>query len=359
MQSIAWKQGKVEFIDQTKLPQSYTKITCTDYREIIHGIKTLQIRGAPAIGVAAAMAFVLAAYEYAGLPAKEFQAKMAQVYSELTASRPTAVNLFWALNNMVQVLQEYTNHDTTKAVFALEKEALKLAAADLDTNLQIGVNGSQIIGDNTRVLTHCNAGALATTGHGTALGVIRTGYKIGKIKQVFATETRPLLQGARLTTWELFHEGIPVTLITDSMAGYIMQLGMVDMVIVGADRIARNGDVANKIGTYNIAVLARENNIPVYVAAPLSTFDFTLSSGKDIPIEERDPQEVTHINGHPIAPAGIDVFNPAFDITPARYITGIITEKGLIQPPYLQSINILCGGNLKAECRKGGELINE
>lgn len=349
MQPIKWERERLVLLDQTRLPHRQDWISCTTYREVVEAIKAMQVRGAPAIGIAAAFGVVLGAKEYAHLPAQSFQKRLQVIIAELAATRPTAVNLFWALEKMEQVAGKLAGQDPHLIVIELEKAAVQLTVEDLSVNQQIGNYGQQLFDFPARILTHCNAGALATAGYGTALGVIRAAHAAGKVQQVYADETRPLLQGARLTAWELVTEGIPVTLITDSMAGYLLQQKMVDLVIVGADRIASNGDVANKIGTYSLAVLAQTNNVPFYVAAPLSTFDLSISTGRDIPIEERDPREITCIMGLSIAPEGVDVFNPAFDITPAQYVTAIITEAGVLRPPYREKI-----ASLKSEKGKTG-----
>ncbi|MGB4483404.1 MAG: S-methyl-5-thioribose-1-phosphate isomerase [bacterium] len=341
MQPIKWEEGRLLLIDQTRLPHQEDWLSCTSYREVAEAIKTMQVRGAPAIGIAAAFGLVLGAQEYAHLQAQDFQQKLQEIAAELAATRPTAVNLFWALEKMAQVVDELAGQNPSLIVRELERAAGQMLAEDLAINKQIGNYGQELFPSPARVLTHCNAGALATAGYGTALGVIRAAHAAGKVQQVYASETRPLLQGARLTAWELHREGIPVTLITDNMAGYLLQQKMVDLVIVGADRIAQNGDVANKIGTYSLAVLAHANSIPFYVAAPISTFDFNISTGREIPIEERDPREVTCLMGQSIAPEGVAVFNPAFDITPAQYITAIITEAGILRPPYGEGIAAL------------------
>lgn len=343
MHPIGWEDGKLVLVDQTQLPHRREYIFCTTYREVGEAIKGMKIRGAPAIGVAAAFGFLLGAREYVDLPQKLFHKRLDEVAATLAATRPTAVNLFWALERMRKVVAEYVGEDPYIISQELEKAALKLAAADRENNRLIGKFGLQLVCPNACILTHCNAGALATAGYGTALGVIRAAQKVGKLQRVYVDETRPLLQGARLTAYELVEEGIPTTLITDNAAGYILQQGMVDLIIVGADRIAANGDVANKIGTYSLAVLAQANQVPFYVAAPASTFDFQLTTGAQIPIEEREPQEVTHFAGQSIAPPGVKVLNPAFDVTPAKYITSIITEMGLIKPPFRAGIEELKG----------------
>lgn len=343
MRPIEWKDGKVYLIDQTKLPLELTKIECGDYKQVAEAIKKLRVRGAPAIGVAAAFGIVLGIREYGDLGKEEFFAKLKEIAEVLRNTRPTAVNLFWAIQRMLDAAEDNREKDPKEIILTLTEEALQMAEEDVQTNKKMGEFGAQLIKEGDTILTHCNAGALATVDHGTALGVIREAHRQGKNISVFADETRPLLQGARLTTWELMQDGIPVTLITDNMAGHFMKSGKINLVIVGADRIAANGDVANKIGTYGVAVLAKENNIPFYVAAPVSTFDLKLQSGEDIPIEERNPEEVTHLYSSRIAPEGVKVANPAFDVTPNKYVAGIITEKGIITAPYEENIRKILG----------------
>jgi methylthioribose-1-phosphate isomerase len=336
----------LSLLDQTKLPNSLEYITCNDYRRVAEAIRKLEVRGAPAIGAAAAFGLVLGAKELRN--SDKFWETLFRIAEELRQTRPTAVNLFWAIDRMMSVASRY-NQDTPREdlLLALEQEALAIEREDVSVNEKISEYGSCLFDSPVSILTHCNAGALATVAFGTALGVIRKAWTEGKITRVYADETRPLLQGARLTVWELMHEQIPVTLITDSMAGWVMKQKMIQAVIVGADRIALNGDVANKIGTYSVAVLARQHGIPFYVAAPMSTFDFTIESGDQIPIEERKPEEVTTIGGIRTAPVGADVFNPAFDVTPHTLINAIITEHGIINEPYGQSIQ-------KLQALKGG-----
>lgn len=341
MQAIEWKTGCLRLLNQTALPGKLEFIDCTDYRRVAEAIRRLEVRGAPAIGAAAAFGLVLAAGELRAGPGN-FREKLLAAAGELRGTRPTAVNLFWALDRMLAAADRCGPQSEPAAVcLALEREAVAIAGEDREVNRRIGEHGAKLFTGRGAVLTHCNAGALATVAFGTALGVIRQAWAEGKITRVFADETRPLLQGARLTAWELLAEGIPVTLITDNMAGWVMHRGMVQAAVVGADRIARNGDTANKIGTYSVAVLARENNIPFYVAAPLSTFDFAVADGSAIPVEERRPEEVTDCGGTRLAPPGVEVFNPAFDVTPNHLITGIITEYGVLTPPYDKAIDQL------------------
>lgn len=344
LSTMKWTGKTLELLDQTQLPQVKEYISCANYRDVRCAIRDMKVRGAPAIGVSAAYGMVLAAYECtASCRSKDaFLECLDKAADYLISARPTAVNLQWAVNKMLDKARETA--DFAKIPEALAKLAQDIEKEDQKVCRKIGENGAELLGSSVTVLTHCNAGSLATSGYGTALGVVRAAFKSGKEIHVYADETRPFLQGARLTAFELAEDGIPVTLITDSMAGYVMSLGMLDCVIVGADRIAANGDVANKIGTYSLAVLAREHDIPFYVAAPVSTFDFTIGSGSEIVIEERDESEVAEILGHRIAPEGIRVFNPAFDVTPHRYVTAIITEQGVIHSPCADSIKGLLKG---------------
>jgi len=337
MEAIKFTEGKLILLDQTKLPIDVSFVECNDFMCVAQAIKEMKVRGAPAIGVAAAYGLVLAAYEYKNLPQKEFLTKIREAATVLKETRPTAVNLFWALNRMLKVLEK-EDILVKDIIEKLEIEAQKIHEEDLAMNKKIGELGQELIPHDAGILTHCNAGALATAGFGTALGVIRAAYQQGKVKMVYVDETRPLLQGARLTAYELLADGIPVTLISDNMAAYLMQQGKINCVIVGADRIAANGDTANKIGTYGVAVLAHYHNIPFYVAAPTSTLDLSLKTGKEIPIEERNPLEVKKIGDVWIAPKEVNVYNPAFDVTPHQLISAIITDQGIIKPDY--SINL-------------------
>ena len=332
VETIQWTDGGVVMIDQTRLPREEVYVTCRNYREVADAIKTMVIRGAPAIGVAAAMGVALGVMEGA-----DFET----VCGTLASTRPTAVNLFWAIDRMKRLHASLDGKPRGERVAAMVKEAQQIRLEDIAICETIGRNGAGLVPDNKTVLTHCNAGALATAGYGTALGVIRAAVSAGKRIDVFADETRPFLQGARLTAWELQQDGIATTLITDNMAGHFLRSGRIGCVVVGADRIAANGDVANKVGTYSVAVLAKENGIPFYVAAPISTFDLTLESGDQIPIEQRAASEVTHVFGVAVAPENIGVENPAFDITPARYVTAIITERGVARAPYEESLGAL------------------
>lgn len=338
LKAIEWVSGKVRIIDQTKLPWEEVFIEIDDYRQVAQAIKKMQIRGAPAIGIAAAYGVALGAQGIEATSKDEFIAKLRPISEALSATRPTAVNLFWALERMNRVAEAGESVAQIKA--ALISEAQSLDAEGEAAERKLSSYGAELIKDGFTIMTHCNTGALAA-GYGTALGVIRAAWESGKKIHVFVGETRPLLQGARLTAWELMKYDIPFTLIADTMTGHFLSRGGIDCVIVGADRIASNGDVANKIGTYNLAVLAMENGVPFYVAAPTSTIDTSLASGDDIPIEERNAAEVTHIRGVPIAPEGVRVANPAFDITPHRYISAIITERGVIREPYVERLRKL------------------
>lgn len=339
MKAIEWLGDSLRILDQTKLPKESVFRIAGTYQEVAEAIEHMEVRGAPAIGAAAAYGYALGALGYQG-NRDEFEAYMESVSARLSATRPTAVNLFWALRRMQDVLVEsHSENNLDEIRKNLLEEAQKIADDDIITNRLIGEQGNSIVPEKGNILTHCNAGALATVDYGTALGVVRAAYESGKGIHVYADETRPFLQGARLTTWELMQDKIPVTLIADNMAGFLMQQGKIDLVIVGADRIAANGDTANKIGTYSLAVLAQVHGIPFYIAAPTSTIDLKMPSGQDIPIEERPASEMRELFGVPIAPSEVPVYNPAFDITPSKYITGIITEKGIVSPPY--SVNLL------------------
>jgi methylthioribose-1-phosphate isomerase len=338
MKTIEWKEGKVNLINQRELPLKYEIMNCSTYQEVAEAIKKMKIRGAPAIGVAAAFGIALAAFSSKAGTIGEFIQDMEKAKNCLILTRPTAVNLFWALERMINLIYIKKDVDLFMLKDMILQEAKNIAREDIKINKTMGKYGSSLIKDGDTILTHCNTGALATVDYGTALGVIRTAFREGKKLHVYVDETRPALQGARLTAWELIHEKIPFTLITDNMAGFLMYQKKINLIIVGADRIARNGDVVNKIGTYSLSVLARENKIPFYVAAPISTIDISLKSGEEIPIEVRDSKEVTHILGKQIAPTGTKVFNPAFDLTPNGYIEAIITEKGIIRKPFEENI---------------------
>ena len=342
VKTIEWTAAGVVMIDQTKLPAEETYVTCRDYREVAEAIKDMVIRGAPAIGCAAAMGVAIGVLKAAD---EEIDSQVDEICGTLAATRPTAVNLFWAIDRMCALYRRLRERgvalDEIRA--SLVGEARKILDEDIASNRSMGRHGSALLPASGTVMTHCNAGALATGGYGTALGVIRAAVESGRAVDVLANETRPFMQGSRLTVWELQQDDIPVTLLTDNMAGHMMQQGRVHAVVVGADRIAANGDVANKIGTYSVAVLAKENGIPFYVAAPTSTIDPALASGSEIPIEERSAEEVTQIRGQQIAPPETAVCNPAFDVTPSRYVTAIITENGVAGPPYKPSLAALLG----------------
>ncbi len=339
IETIEWTADGVVMLDQTRLPRETAFVTCRNYHEVADAIRNMVIRGAPAIGVAAAMGVAIGA-----LRSENLDAEMPAICETLAKTRPTAVNLFWAIDRMQRLYASVRHLGTQQIRERLVDEAQSIRAEDIAINEAMGRNGAPLVPDGKTVLTHCNAGALATAGFGTALGVIRGAVKAGKKIDVFVDETRPLLQGARLTAWELQRDGIETTLITDSMAGHFLKSGRIGCVVVGADRIAANGDVANKIGTYGVAVLAKENGVPFYVAAPISTLDLTLDSGDLIPIEERAASEVTHMRGVAVAPEGIQVANPAFDVTPNRYVSAIITERGVARAPYGESLRLLAKG---------------
>jgi methylthioribose-1-phosphate isomerase len=342
MKTMTWLGDRLELIDQTRLPHHTEVVTCRDAADVAKAIKDMVVRGAPAIGVAAAYGVALGALGLKDLPREAFLAKLEALMKLIAASRPTAVNLFWAIERMRRVAAA-TPGDGAAIAAALVHEADAMHDEDIATNRAIGAHGQALLPDGANVLTHCNAGALATVDYGTALGVIRAAHEAGKRLHVWVDETRPYLQGARLTAWELQQAGIPATLITDSMAGHFMARGQVDVVVTGADRIAANGDTANKIGTYSVAVLAAAHGIPFYIAAPVSTIDPAIADGSQIPIEERPADEVTHFRGQPVAPHQMRVANPSFDVTPARLIAGIITEKGVLRPPFGPAIAALVG----------------
>src|SRR5687767_3463062 len=335
VKTIEWKNDRVIMLDQRLLPHREVYRAYRDYNQVAAAIRQMVIRGAPAIGVAAAMGVALGAIK---APAKTFDRSFELILVTLGKTRPTAINLFWALQRMRQVYLGHRSQGVDIVKRALKDEAQKIYKEDIAANRQLGKHGVSLLRHAKHIMTHCNAGALATAGYGTALGVLRALKESGKEFDVFVNETRPFLQGSRLTAWELKKEKIPATLITDSMAGSLMQNGEVDAIVVGCDRVAANGDVANKIGTYTLAVLARRHGIPFYVAGPTSSIDVDCASGKDIPIEQRDPKEVSHIFGKALAPKGTRVFNPAFDVTSQELVTAIITEKGVINPPYQQNI---------------------
>jgi methylthioribose-1-phosphate isomerase len=344
--TVAWEDGVVVMIDQRRLPDELVFLRCRDHREVAAAIKDMAIRGAPAIGVAAALGLALGVRTTKSEEAA-LRADWSDMCATLAATRPTAVNLFWAIERMRRRFDASAARGGDVLRAALLEEALAIQREDLESCRRLGDLGAELLPAEARVLTHCNAGALATAGYGTALGVVRSACRLGKVKAVFADETRPWLQGARLTAWELVQDGIPTTLIADGTAGHLMSRGEINAVVVGADRIAANGDVANKIGTYTVAVLAREHGVPFYVAAPVSTFDLATPTGADIPIEERPAHEVTHLAGRRIAPEGVAVRNPAFDVTPHRYLTAVVCERGVARPPFEESLRALAGAGTR------------
>jgi methylthioribose-1-phosphate isomerase len=343
LDTIRWEGDAVLLIDQRILPTREDYVVCRDAPSVARAIRDMVVRGAPAIGVTAAMGIALGLKSNKSASESELRAAMSSLAELLGATRPTAVNLFWAIERMKRRFEELLPEGVARTLQGMEQEALVIQREDIEMNRRMGAHGEKLLPDGARVLTHCNAGALATAGYGTALGVIRAAVEANKRISVFADETRPFLQGARLTAWELAKDGIPVTLITDNMAGHFMARGEIDAVVVGADRIAANGDVANKIGTYSVAVLAKEHGIPFYAVAPTSTFDLSLATGKEIPIEERSPEEVTHIQGVRIAPEGVAIRNPAFDVTPHRLVTAIVCENGVARAPYTESLRDMAG----------------
>ncbi len=349
---VRWDGDALVLIDQTQLPHRYVEVRYTSWQEVAEAIRQMVVRGAPAIGAAAACGLALAALQVRDESMRSFRAEWASAAEALARTRPTAVNLFWAIDRMKRVLETCRTPDEARRRLRAESEAI--LEEDVQANRAIGRHGQMLIPDGARILTHCNAGALATAGYGTALGVIRAAVEAGKRVRVYADETRPRLQGMQLTAWELVQEGIPVTVITDNMAGMLMCRGEIDAVVVGADRIAANGDVANKVGTYSVAVLARYHAIPFYVAAPISTIDLSVADGSGIPIEERAPEEVTHVGGARIAPEGVQVINPAFDVTPAELVSAIITEVGNALPPYTASLAELVAKRLGEDSGDGG-----
>lgn len=338
--TIEFKEDRLLILDQTRLPQETEILELTTTEQVIEAIRSLRVRGAPAIGVAGAYAMVLASRAFQSNDIMVIRSGLREIAQNIITARPTAVNLKWAIERLIRVLESSNTYTEVYSAFLSEAELIQYE--DETANRDMGAHGAALIPVGSSVLTHCNTGALATSNHGTAFGVIRTAWGQGRLRMVYATETRPVLQGSRLTAWELVKEGIPGTLIVDSAAGALMSHGGVDCVIVGADRIAANGDVANKIGTYTLAVLARQHAIPFYVAAPISTVDLGTSTGRDIPIEERSPEEITQIEGRPLAPENIAVYNPAFDVTPHDFITAIITEQGIARAPYIEALFRAC-----------------
>ena len=342
--TIEWQDDAVVMIDQRKLPAQEVYVECRTAKAVAGAIKKMVIRGAPAIGVAAAMGLALGVQRSKVTGTGQLAAEFYKLCELMAATRPTAVNLFWAIERMKRAFAEAARSGRSPSEIrdAMVREALRIHDEDVTSCKALGAHGSKVVPDRAHVLTHCNAGALATGGYGTALGVIRAAVEGGKHVAVFADETRPFLQGARLTAWELLRDGIETTVITDSMAGPLMRDGKIDVVVVGADRIVANGDVANKIGTYTVAVLASEHEVPFYVAAPVSTIDLSTPDGSGIPIEERDARELTHVGATRMAPEGVRVWNPAFDVTPHTLVTGIITERGICRPPFTESLKAVC-----------------
>jgi len=341
IQTLEWTDKGVRFIDQTKLPTEEIYVTCTTYQQVADVIRNMVVRGAPAIGVAAGMGIALGLKHSKAETVGDLKKDFDQICKAIGETRPTAVNLFWAIRRMQEKFEKLRIRPLNQIKEALIEEAQRMHAEDIAANQAMGRHGATLMPSSGGVLTHCNAGALATAGYGTALGVIRAAVEQGKKIHVYADETRPFLQGSRLTAWELMKDGIPATVISDNMAGAMMKQGKIGAIVVGADRIAANGDVANKIGTYTVAVLAKEHGIPFYVAAPISTVDLATADGSGIPIEQRNRKEVTHIAGKQMVPDGVAVENPAFDVTPAKYIAAIITERGIAKAPYEQSLRKL------------------
>ncbi len=339
--TLEWTNEGVRFLDQTKLPTEESYVTCSTYEEVADVIRKMVVRGAPVIGVAAAMGIALGTRDAEGDHVSELRRNFDQICETMGETRPTAMNLFWAIRRMQSKFEASSDLPVEQIKHILITEAQRMYLEDIAANEAMGRHGATLLPASGGVLTHCNAGALATCGYGTALGVIRAAVESGKKIQVYADETRPFLQGSRLTAWELMKDGIPTTVISDNMAGALMKQGKIGAVVVGADRIAANGDVANKIGTYTLAILAKEHGIPFYVAAPLSTVDLETPDGSQIPIEQRSSREVTHFAGKLVTPEGVKVENPAFDVTPAKYITAIVTEQGIAKPPFEQSLSAL------------------
>jgi len=338
IQTLEWTDGGVRFIDQRKLPTEEIYVNCTTHEQVAEVIRSMVVRGAPAIGVAAAMGIALGARNSSAQSADELKRDLDQICDVIGKTRPTAVNLFWAIRRMQEKFEGLRTRPVSEIKLALIEEAKRMHAEDIAANRAMGRHGATLMPSEGGVLTHCNAGALATAGYGTALGVIRAAVEQGKKIHVYADETRPFLQGSRLTAWELMKDGIPTTVISDNMAGAMMKQGKIRAIVVGADRIAANGDVANKIGTYTVAILAKAHGIPFYVAAPISTVDLACPDGARIPIEQRNGREVTHIGGQQMVPDGVAVENPAFDVTPAQYVAAIVTEKGIARAPYEESL---------------------
>src|ERR1700686_3197877 len=351
IQTLEWTQSGVVFIDQTKLPTEEVYVTCTTHQQVADAIRNMIVRGAPAIGVAAAMGIAIGVQKSKANNIGDLQKEFAGICENMGQTRPTAVNLFWAIRRMTEKFESLRSKTIPQIQQALIEESQRMHAEDIAANQAMGRYGATLMPASGGVLTHCNAGALATAGYGTALGVIRAAVEAGKKIHVYADETRPFLQGSRLTAWELMKDGIPTTVISDNMAGVMMQKGKIGAIVVGADRIAANGDVANKIGTYTVAVLAKENGIPFYVAAPISTVDMAYPDGSKIPIEQRSVREVSHIAGKQMVPDGVSIENPAFDVTPAKYVGAIITERGIARAPYDESLRRLAGAEAKVGVR--------
>jgi methylthioribose-1-phosphate isomerase len=349
IQTLEWTEQGVRFIDQTMLPTEESYVLCKTYEQVAEAIRTMVVRGAPAIGVAAAMGIALGMKDSQAENVGELKQELDRICEVMGKTRPTAVNLFWAIGRMQEKFESVRVRPIAQIKRELVEEARHMHAEDIAANRAMGRHGATLMPNEGGVLTHCNAGALATAGYGTALGVIRAAVEQGKKIHVYADETRPFLQGSRLTAWELMKDGSPTTVISDSMAGAMMQQGKIGAIVVGADRIAANGDVANKIGTYTVAVLAKENGIPFYVAAPISTVDMNCAEGSEIPIEQRNVKEVSHIAGKQMVPNGVSIENPAFDVTPAKYVSAIITERGIARAPYLESLSRLADTEAKVE----------
>lgn len=341
IETLEWTEQGVRFIDQTKLPTEEVYVTCTTHQQVADVIRNMVVRGAPAIGVAAAMGIALGVQNSKAQSANDLKSELDQVCETIRKTRPTAVNLFWAIRRMQEKFEALRNKPVAEVKRQIVEEAKRMHAEDVAANQAMGRHGATLMPSSGGVLTHCNAGALATAGYGTALGVIRAAVEQGKKIHVYADETRPFLQGSRLTAWELMKDGIPTTVISDNMAGAMMKQGKIGAIVVGADRIAANGDVANKIGTYTVAVLAKEHAIPFYVAAPISTVDLDTPDGSKIPIEQRAAKEVSHIAGKQMVPEGVEIENPAFDVTPSKYVAAIITERGIARAPYTESLRAL------------------
>jgi methylthioribose-1-phosphate isomerase len=349
IQTLEWTEQGVRFIDQTKLPTEETYVVCKTDEQVAEVIRTMVVRGAPAIGVAAAMGIALGMKNSHAQRVGELKQELDLICDNMGKTRPTAVNLFWAIRRMQEKFERLRVRPVAQIKQELIEEAKRMHAEDIAANQAMGRHGATLMPSEGGVLTHCNAGALATAGYGTALGVIRAAVEAGKKIHVYADETRPFLQGSRLTAWELMKDGIPTTVISDNMAGAIMKQGKIRAIVVGADRIAANGDVANKIGTYTVAVLAKENGIPFYVAAPISTVDLACPDGSKIPIEQRNAREVSHIAGKQMVPDGVSIENPAFDVTPEKYVTAIITERGIARAPFEESLSKLAGAESKVQ----------